>query len=100
MDPITESATGIVVSVYAKPRASRDAIVGIRGGALEVAVRAVPEAGRANGAIRAVIAATLDVPPRSVTLVAGAGARQKRFAVIGIDAATARERFGLLDQTR
>jgi uncharacterized protein YggU (UPF0235/DUF167 family) len=74
---------GVVVPVAARPNGRREAIVGVRGGALLVETRAAPEAGAANEAIRRVLAAALGVPRAAVTLSAGGASRRKRFCVAG-----------------
>lgn len=96
MGPISASATGVRVAVRAKPKAARDAVGPVRGEELEVSVRAAPESGRANEAIREVLAAALGVPRSAVALLSGGASRHKRFEIEGIDVAAARERLGLL----
>ncbi|MBI4612291.1 MAG: DUF167 domain-containing protein [Planctomycetes bacterium] len=58
--------------------ASRDRIVGEHGGALEVAVKAPPEGGRANGVV---IAEALGLARSRVTLSSGPASRSKTFLV-------------------
>ena len=70
------------------PKGGRDAIDGIETLAdgravLKVRVRAAPSEGEANEALCRLIAKAVGVPPRDVTLVAGATARIKRLAVSG-----------------
>lgn len=96
MGPVVAVAAGVRIAVRAKPKAARDAIGSVRGDELEVSVRAAPEAGRANDAIRAVLADVLGVPISRIRLVAGAAARHKRFEVEGLDPEAARSRLGLL----
>ncbi len=78
---------GVAFTVRLTPRSSRDAVAGIsetaEGPALAVRVRAVPEKGRANTALCALIATWLGVPKSSVRLVGGAKSRLKRIAVAG-----------------
>ncbi|ACA18305.1 protein of unknown function DUF167 [Methylobacterium sp. 4-46] len=79
---------GLEVRVRATPRGGRDAVEGIETRAdglpvLKVRVRAAPEDGAANAAIRAVLAEALGCPARAVTLAAGATARVKLFRVAG-----------------
>ncbi len=76
---------GVVVPVAARPRGRREAIVGVRGGALLVETREAPEAGAANEAIRRVLAEALGVPRTAVTLSAGGASRRKRFCIAGGD---------------
>jgi len=79
---------GIALSVRLTPKGGRDAIDGIDQLAdgrsvLKVRVRAAPTEGEANDALCRLIAKTVGVPPRDVTLTAGATARVKRLTVAG-----------------
>jgi uncharacterized protein (TIGR00251 family) len=81
-------ATGLIVAVRLTPNARHDAIEGIEERddgqcVLKVRVRAAAREGDANAALIALIARALGVPPRDVTLVAGASARLKRLRVAG-----------------
>jgi uncharacterized protein len=80
---------GIILSVRVTPRASKSGVAGTRGDALLVRLHAPPVEGAANAELIRVIAATFDVPPRAVSIIAGEHSRQKRVRVSGIDAATA-----------
>lgn len=85
---ITEDGDGaVVLAVYVQPGARRDALVGPHGDALKVRVAAPPEDGRANKAVVALLAATLGVPARSVSVIAGEHSRSKRVRIEGVDAA-------------
>ncbi len=90
---ITESANGVVISVRAQPGARRTAIVGVHGEALKVAVQAPPVDGKANAALEEALAEWLGLKRSQVELKAGASSRDKTFAVVGMDAQTARDRL-------
>ena len=82
-------AQALLIAVRASPKASRDAIEGVRidgdGQAwLQVKVRAVPESGGANAAIIALLAKRLGAKRSEVVLVSGATARLKRFRITGL----------------
>jgi uncharacterized protein YggU (UPF0235/DUF167 family) len=88
---------GVVVPVRLMPRGGRDAVEGWASGAdgkrhLKARVSAPPEAGKANAALIALVARTLGVAKSAVTVASGAGARLKRLAVAG-DEAALRERL-------
>lgn len=68
------------------PRAKRDEVAGERAGALLVRVAAPPESGRANDAVRRLIASELGVRAGAVRIVSGSRSRDKRVAVEGADA--------------
>ncbi len=81
-------AGGVTLTVRVTPKGGRDAIDGIEQLAdgrsvLKVRVRAAPSEGEANEALIRVVARALHVPPRDVTLAAGATARVKRLVVVG-----------------
>ena len=66
------------------PRARRDEIAGVRDGCLLVRLRAAPVDGRANEALRRLIAARLGLRPSAVELVRGERSRQKTVRVAGL----------------
>lgn len=59
------------------PGARTSAVVGRHGAAWKVRVAAAPEGGRANDAVIALLAATLQVPARTISIVSGRGGRDK-----------------------
>jgi uncharacterized protein len=67
------------------PGASRPGVVGRHGLAWKVRVAAAPERGKANDAVLDLLAATLSLPRSSVTLVSGAGSRDKIVELAGIE---------------
>jgi uncharacterized protein YggU (UPF0235/DUF167 family) len=88
------TATGVTLRLRVTPNAGRDAIDGVETRAdgetvLRLRVRQAPDKGRANAAVVALIAGALAVPKSRVTLLAGATARLKTFAVAGDPAALA-----------
>ena len=79
---------GLELRVRATPRGVRDAIGGLQTLAdgrrvLKLRVRAAPENGAANQAVRRLLAAVLACPAKAVRLAAGAAARTKTFAIQG-----------------
>jgi len=74
---------GPVLRVRAKPNAQQDAVLGMHGDRLTVAVRAAREKGKANAAVMETLAVWLGLPKRSMHLVSGASARDKRIRVLG-----------------
>lgn len=74
--------------VRAQPNASRDAIEGLGEEAtgqryLKVRVRAVPEKGKANAAIEALLAKTLGIPKSAVSVEKGETQRIKTVRISG-----------------
>ncbi len=76
------------------PGASRSEVVGPFGEAWKVRVAAAPESGKANEAVRELLAATLGVPRASTTILSGATSRDKVVAVQGLTAAEVEARLG------
>jgi uncharacterized protein YggU (UPF0235/DUF167 family) len=76
----------LVLRVWAKPGASKTAVLGWRRGAntvaeLVVAVAAPPEDGKANAAIGKCVAQWLGLPKRSISLTSGHTHRQKHWTI-------------------
>jgi len=76
----------ITFEVRVAPRASRNRVVGIRDGALKVALTAPPVDGAANEALRKLLSKTLGVPKSAVEIVRGERGRTKLLRVRGADA--------------
>ena len=85
-----------LLTIRVIPRASRSGVDGMRDGAIVVRLNAPPVDGAANQALIDVLASSLDVPKRSVSIVSGERARLKRVRVDGITIDTAMRRLGLL----
>ena len=86
--PWSAVAGGVALAVRLTPKGGRDAIDGIEQMAdgrsvLKARVKAAPSEGEANDALVRLIAKAVGVPPRDVTLTAGATARIKRLIVAG-----------------
>lgn len=71
----------ILIRVKAVPGASRDQIVGVLGDRLKIKVAAPPEGGKANDAIRALLARDIGAKTTGVELVSGASNPEKVFRV-------------------
>jgi uncharacterized protein (TIGR00251 family) len=75
------------VTVRLTPRAKTDRLLGIVAGAagpvLKIAVTAPPESGRANDAMIRLLASTLDVPRRDLSILSGAASRNKIVRIAG-----------------
>jgi uncharacterized protein (TIGR00251 family) len=83
------------IPVRVQPRASRDEIAGMRAGALLVRVTAPPVDGKANAAVRRLLAKRLGVAAGRVTVVRGETARDKLIEVEGVAPAALRRGLGL-----
>lgn len=88
---------GVHIDVRVIPRAGKAGVAGTRDGALLVRLNAPPVGGAANDELIAVIAKTLGVPRRAVTIVSGERSRLKRIAIAGVDERDARARLPTFD---
>lgn len=70
---------GAILAVRVTPQARRAGIARDTSGQLRVAVTVAPEKGRANAAVRKLLAEGLGVAPSRLTLLRGQGARDKQF---------------------
>ena len=98
--PGVASAQGWRLPVRLTPRAARDEVGGTQQAAdgetfvIIVRVRAVPEKGKANAALAALIATWLGLPKSSLRVAAGSKSRQKILEIEG-DPADIRSRLQL-----
>ncbi|WP_374545370.1 DUF167 family protein [Rhodoblastus sp.] len=96
----TRRAEGVELHVRLTPKSSRDALEGVETRAdgarvLKARVRAVPEDGKANEALIALLAKQLKHPASRIRLTAGATARQKTLLLEG-DSDSLAERLAAL----
>lgn len=84
MNPSKDPEAFLVVRV--KPRAARAGLLGRHGAGVKVAVRAVPERGKANDELLRLLAKVLQVPTTALAVVGGEHAQDKRLRVSGITA--------------
>ena len=85
---VTGDGDGVLVPVRLTPKAGRNRIVGVKPDAegtrhLAVSVTAVPEDGKANGALIELLAKTWKLPKSTISIAAGARARAKLVRVAG-----------------
>ncbi len=90
---LKEHASFVDLRVFAKPRASRSRVLGVREGALEVALAAPPVDGAANQELLATLARALNVPKRQLELMRGDTSKHKLVRVQGLAAGEVRERL-------
>ena len=88
------SAPSCTLAIKAIPNAPRNEIVGWLGEALKVKVHAPPVEGKANDALCAFLADSLDLPRRAVTIARGDTSRHKLVHIQGLPLAAVRARLG------
>ena len=89
-------ADGIVIPVRASPGARRNEVRGEQAGALKVCVTQVAEKGKANMALRALLAKALRLRKSQIELVAGETTLRKRFLVRNISCGELQQRVTTL----
>jgi uncharacterized protein (TIGR00251 family) len=87
---ISEKDGTVSFAVRVQPRGSRDEIVGEYQDGLKIRLTAPPVNGRANEALRKLLAARLKVPLTAVRIASGERSSTKRVEVHGVSAATIR----------
>ncbi len=93
---LSESRGVVRLALHVQPGAKRNAVVGIHGHALKVAISAPPVDGKANEAIRVFVAELLCVPVSAVSMVAGVTSRRKVVAIAKLSMAEAESRVHAL----
>ncbi|MCA0400786.1 MAG: DUF167 family protein [Proteobacteria bacterium] len=98
--PYRLEAGALFLFIRLTPRAARDALENARIDAegkayLGARVRAVPENGKANEALIALLARELDVKKSAISIISGASARQKTLKILS-DATPVHARLALL----
>jgi uncharacterized protein (TIGR00251 family) len=83
------------LKVRLQPRASRDGIEGLHGDALKVKVTAPPLEGRANKAVKKLLAEQLGIAPSQVEIIAGERSREKLLRISGISRAEIEKALGI-----
>ncbi len=86
MIDVAQAKDGLVFAVRVVTRANRNAIEGEWQGALKVRLVAPPVEGRANEALRRLLAEHLEVPLSAIEIVGGERSRTKRLRIRGITA--------------
>jgi uncharacterized protein len=93
MIPIHDTPVGATFQVKVHPRARKNAITGLIGDSLKIALTAPPVEGKANEACIHFLAKFLNVPRSSVTIAAGESSRQKLIRIAGMQAAQVEEKL-------
>jgi uncharacterized protein len=81
---LSDDGDSVTIAIRVKPRASSARIEGQRAGRLLVAVTAPPLEGRANDAVRKLVAKALGIAPSRVTVAGGERSRDKLLRVEGM----------------
>ncbi len=81
MTAVKQHAEGSLLAVYAQPGARRNQRRGVERGMLKASVTQIAEHGKANAAIKKLLAASLGLRKSQLELVTGETSREKQFVV-------------------
>ena len=90
---LRQTSKGITLSCRVQPRASRNAIAGILGESLKVALTAPPVDGKANAELCKFLADKAGLSRSCVQILSGETSRTKVILFTGIELAVLRERL-------
>ncbi len=93
MIPVHESVKGITFAIKVHPRARKNAITGMVGDALKLAITAPPVDGKANQAVIEFFAELFAIPRSSVTIASGETSRNKIVRIAGVSKAVAEQKL-------
>ncbi len=82
---VDAAASGCRIRVFAQPRASRNALCGMRENELKVALTSPPVDGEANRALCEFFSSLAGLPKRAAEVVKGETSRHKVVGLEGID---------------
>ncbi len=85
---ISETKEGVMLACWVQPKSSRDAVAGIHGDSLKVAITAPPVDGKANAHLCKYIAKLAGIPKSSVDIASGHASRRKVLSLRDIDKKT------------
>ena len=81
MSAVERAATGLTLRLYIQPKASRDAIIGLHGDEVKIAITAPPVDGQANAHLVKFLAKQFRVPKSQVTIDKGETGRHKQIVI-------------------
>ena len=81
MSAVERAATGLTLRLYIQPKASRDAVIGLHGDEVKIAITAPPVDGQANAHLVKFLAKQFRVPKSQVTIEKGETGRHKQIVI-------------------
>jgi uncharacterized protein len=87
---MNDRAGAVRFAVHVRPRSARCAILGVREGALDVALTAPPAEGAANDELKRLLSRVLEVRRADVNILVGASSRSKLLEINGTTSEGAR----------
>ncbi len=89
---LAETADGVRLKLRVKAGGRRNSILGTHGGALKLTVTAVPEKGKANRAVLALLAEVMEIPASSLEILSGKSSPDK-VVLVPLDRKTLLEKL-------
>lgn len=80
---VSKGKGGVYLNIHVQPAAKCEAVRGLHGGAIKVALRAPARDGKANMALLDFVANQLMLPKSGIRLVSGQTSRRKRIFIAG-----------------
>ncbi len=90
---LTETRAGVLLRLRVKPRGRKNAVEGVRVGAILICVTAPPVEGAAHSAVIDVLADYLNLARSTLSIARGHKAREKTVLIGGVHADEVRERL-------
>lgn len=84
---VTEQSDGVTLTIKLQPRASKNEVMGVRGGELCIKVTAPPVDSAANEALIRLLAENLGCSRSRISLLRGQTSRHKVVKIFGVTAA-------------
>lgn len=81
---ISEKPEGCILKCWIQPRSSRNAVIGIHGDALKIALTAPPVDGKANKELLRFMAKYFKLPKGGIQIAAGESSRSKSILINGL----------------
>ena len=92
---LTSRDTSLLLRVKIVPGASKDTIAGLLGDRLKIRISAPPEGGKANEAIRRLLAKTLGIRQGQVHITSGRASQEKLIRIDDLSIEQAMSALGL-----
>ncbi len=92
---VRDTAQGAQFALRVQPRASRNAVAGVMGEAIKLAITAPPVDGKANQAVIEYLSDLFRVSKSSIVIVSGETGRNKVIAIRGLSAEQVRKVLNL-----
>ena len=82
---VSEKPDGCILKCWIQPRSSRNALVGVHGDAVKIALTAPPVDGKANKELLKFLAKYFKLSKSSIQIIAGESSRNKTILIADID---------------